>query len=161
MAVSTKRKNSLKSKSNSKTRKQFKKFRKTKKNVRKMKGGVRLNVYSFKVIEDVEERRATPIFGHCIVYAANKEKARTFIKDIPEFLLEGNIRGVETYDEGYENGYITIILNTVYGVDTSIKFFRNIKKIGTAPEGASEGIVDLDARAIEEPHVNLSFMNNK
>jgi len=39
MAVSTKRKNSLKSKSNSKTRKQFKKFRKTKKNVRKMKGG--------------------------------------------------------------------------------------------------------------------------
>ena len=39
MAVPTKRKNSLKSKSNSKTRKQFKKFRKTKKNVRKMKGG--------------------------------------------------------------------------------------------------------------------------
>ena len=39
MAVSTKRKNSLKTKSNSKTRKQFKKFRKTKKNIRKMKGG--------------------------------------------------------------------------------------------------------------------------
>ena len=39
MAVSTKRKNSLKSKSNSKTRKQFKKFRKSRKNVRKMKGG--------------------------------------------------------------------------------------------------------------------------
>ena len=39
MAVSTKRKNRLKSKSNSKTRKQFKKFRKTKKNMRKMKGG--------------------------------------------------------------------------------------------------------------------------
>ena len=39
MAVSTKRKNRLKSKSNSKTKKQFKKFRKTKKNIRKMKGG--------------------------------------------------------------------------------------------------------------------------
>ena len=42
MAVSTKRKNSLKSKSNSKTRKQFKKFRKSRKNVRKMKGGNQL-----------------------------------------------------------------------------------------------------------------------
>ena len=39
MAVSTKRKNSLKSKSNSKTRKQFKKFRKSRKNVIKMRGG--------------------------------------------------------------------------------------------------------------------------
>ena len=48
MAVSTKRKNSLKSKSNSKTRKQFKKFRKTKKNVRKMRGGGDGDIEIFK-----------------------------------------------------------------------------------------------------------------
>ena len=144
MAVSTKRKNSLKSKSNSKTRKQFKKFRKTKKNVRKMKGGVILNVYSFKVIKNAEERSGTPIFGHCIVYAENKEKARTFIKDDASFRLMGNIRDVEPYDAGYVHGYIAILTKTGHGVDS--KFFRNIKKIGTAPEGASEGIVDLDAR---------------
>jgi len=40
MVVSTKRKNSLKSKSNSKTRKQFKKFRKSGMKTKKMRGGV-------------------------------------------------------------------------------------------------------------------------
>ena len=39
MVVSTKRKNSLKSKSNSKTRKQFKKFRKSGMKTKKMRGG--------------------------------------------------------------------------------------------------------------------------
>ena len=39
MAVSTKRKNSLKSKSNSKTRKQFKKFRKNDMRTKKIRGG--------------------------------------------------------------------------------------------------------------------------
>ena len=33
-------------------------------------------------------------------------------------------------------------------VEYKITFYRNIKKIGTAPEGAIEGIVDLEAKDV-------------
>jgi len=150
MAVSTKRKNSLKSKSNSKTRKQFKKFRKTKKNVRKMKGGDgdNLNVYSFKVIvgADTESPQSYPVFGYRIVYAKDKNHARTFIKDESiiiegqedeggSFTLKGNVKG--KVKEG-ETVYDSI---QIEGHDD---FDRTIKKLGIAPYGAREGIIDLD-----------------
>ena len=33
-------------------------------------------------------------------------------------------------------------------LEHKIEFYRNIKKIGTAPEGAIEGIVDLEAKDV-------------
>jgi len=172
MAVSTKRKNSLKSKSNSKTRKQFKKFRKTKKNVIKMKGGNQLNVYSFKVCVDVNEdsytfnhRAYSPIYEYRIVYAKDKNEARGFIKDYTKngyYIYKGNINGLVYGEDDYDasNNFVIISIKDSIILDT---FLRNIKKLGTAPQDSNKGIVDLSFQdAKEEPDVNneLNVNNN-
>ena len=98
----------------------------------------RLNVYSFKRISERESEWGTPVFGHSIVYAKSREDVRKYIDDAGNFELVGNIRGVAYDEEGYEHGHIEV------KCDYEITFYRNIKKIGIAPEGAIEGIVDLE-----------------
>jgi hypothetical protein len=161
MTVSTKRKNISKSKSKtssksksktssksnkgSSSRKHLIKSRKSGIKTRKMRGGNRLNVYSFKVIGDVEEEggfgRDLPVLSHRIVYSESIDKARTFIKDHHKFVrdLKGNIKG---YVKG-EKSYKGVDNITIKDFDI-MSFNRNIKTIGTAPDGAIEGIVDLD-----------------
>ena len=98
----------------------------------------RLNVYSFTIITDCDFEWFTPIFGYRVVYAKSREDARKYIDDNGNFELVGNIRGVAYAEEGYEHGHIEV------KCEHNITFYRNIKKIGIAPEGAIEGIVDLE-----------------
>jgi hypothetical protein len=102
----------------------------------------RLYAYSFTIITDCDFEWFTPIFGYRVVYAKSREDARKYINDCGNFPLKGNIRGVAYGEEGYENGHIEVML------EHKIEFYRNIKKIGTAPEGAIEGIVDLEAKDV-------------
>lgn len=95
-----------------------------------------LYLYSFNYISG-EDNWYYPEFGLSLVYAKSKEHARAFIKDEGNFVLKGNLRGVACGEEGYENGYIEI--ESI----SSIRFYRNIKKIGIAPKGAYEGNVGL------------------
>jgi hypothetical protein len=97
-----------------------------------------LYLYSFNYISGEDSEWNYPEFGLSLVYAKSKEQVRTFIKDKGNFELKGNLRGVASGEEGYENGYIEII-----GLNSTVKFYRNIKKIGIAPKGAFEGMVDL------------------
>ena len=103
-----------------------------------------LYAYSFWHISGIDSEWFYPEFEIVLVYAKSKEQARDFIKDEGSFELRGNIRGVAYGEEGYENGYIEII------VDSSIQFYRNIKKIGRAPEGASIGIINLKSADEED-----------
>ena len=98
----------------------------------------RLNVYSFKRISERESEWFTPVFGYSIVYAKSRKDARKYIDDNGNFELVGNIRGVAYGEEGYEHCHIEV------KCENNITFYRNIKKIGIAPEGAIEGIVDLE-----------------
>jgi len=98
----------------------------------------RLKVYSFKRIRDSDSEWFIPIFEYRIVNAKSREGARKYIDDNGNFELVGNIRGVAYGEEGYEDGHIEV------KCEHNITFYRNIKKIGIAPEGAIEGIVDLE-----------------
>ena len=98
----------------------------------------RLKVYAFKSISGSNSEWFTPEFGFSIVYAKSREDARKYIDDNGNFELVGNIRGVAYGEEGYEHGHIEV------KCEYEITFYRNIKKIGIAPEGAIEGIVDLE-----------------
>ena len=97
-----------------------------------------LKVYSFKRISDSDSEWFTPIFEYRVVYAESREGARKYINDIDEFELVGNIRGVAYGEEGYEHGHIEV------KCEYNITFYRNIRYLGIAPEGAIEGIVDLE-----------------
>jgi hypothetical protein len=100
--------------------------------------GEQLKVYAFKSISSSDSEWFTPVFGHSIVYAKSREDARKYINDIDGFELVGNIRGVAYGEEGYEHGHIEV------KCEYKITFYRNIRYLGTAPEGAIEGIVDLE-----------------